>query len=199
MLEQFALETERLRIRELTAADLPAIAAVLDAACAPSPLPQRKQWLAWTTASYRMHDELGQPPYGERAVVLKASSTLIGAVGVVPAYGPFGSLAWFAERTPIAASGLSTPEVGLFWAIDPAHQRQGYATEAAAVLMNYMFHVWQLERIVATTTDDNIASMRVMQHLGMQIERNPHPEPAWFQVVGVRLHPSLARALHRPE
>lgn len=198
MLEQFALETERLRVRELTTADLPAIVALLDATFAPTPLAQRREWLEWTAASYRMHDALGQPPYGERAVVLKASDTLIGAVGVVPAYGPFGTLAWFAERTPIAASGLSTPEVGLFWAIAPAYQRQGYATEAAAVLMNYLFHVWQLERVVATTTYDNIASLRVMQHLGMQIERNPHPEPAWFQVVGVRLHPALTRPFSRP-
>ncbi len=198
MLEQFALQTERLRVRELTTADLPAIAAVLDATVAPLPLAQRRQWLAWTVASYRMHDALGQLPYGERAVVLKDSDTLIGAVGVVPAYGPFGTLAWFAERSPRAASGFSTPEVGLFWAIAPLYQRQGYATEAAAVLMNYLFQVWQLERIVAITTDNNIASLRVMQHLGMQIERTPHPAPAWFQVVGVRLHPALTRPSSRP-
>ena len=44
-------------------------------------------------------------------------------------------------------------------------------------------------RIVATTEHANLASQRVMQKLGMELRRNPLPEPPWLQVVGV-----LARA-----
>jgi ribosomal-protein-alanine N-acetyltransferase len=47
-----------------------------------------------------------------------------------------------------------------------------------------------LQRVVATTTYNNAASIRVMQKLGMTIERNPLPDPPWFQVVGVLESPS---------
>jgi RimJ/RimL family protein N-acetyltransferase len=46
-----------------------------------------------------------------------------------------------------------------------------------------------LLRIVATTHDDNDASIRVMRKLGMLIERNPYPDPPWLQVVGVLENP----------
>ena len=39
--------------------------------------------------------------------------------------------------------------------------------------------------IIATTTDDNAASIAVMRKVGMVVERNPLPEPPWFQVVGI--------------
>ena len=46
-------------------------------------------------------------------------------------------------------------------------------------------HIQDLQRIVATTTYDNTASIGVMRRLGMTIERNPLPEPIFMQVVGV--------------
>jgi [ribosomal protein S5]-alanine N-acetyltransferase len=71
----------------------------------------------------------------------------------------------------------------------PAHQQQGCATEAETALIGYAFTEPHLERIVATTTYENAASIRVMQKLGMRIERNPYPDPPWLQVVGIRYHP----------
>ena len=79
-----------------------------------------------------------------------------------------------------------TPEVGLFWAIDPAQQRQGYATEAARALIDYAFDRLRLWRILATTEYDNHASQAVMLKAGMTLTRNPRPDPPWMQVVGVR-------------
>jgi [ribosomal protein S5]-alanine N-acetyltransferase len=48
-----------------------------------------------------------------------------------------------------------------------------------------MFNRFGLKRIVATTEYDNKDSIAVMRRLGMTIQRNPDPEPVWFQVVGV--------------
>jgi len=42
-----------------------------------------------------------------------------------------------------------------------------------------------LARVVATTERENVASIGVMRRLGMRVEENLQPEPAWFQVVGV--------------
>ena len=80
---------------------------------------------------------------------------------------------------------LGAAELGLFYAVSPAHQRQGYATEVAKALVDYAFQQLRLKRVVATTSYDNAASQDVMHKLGLSIERNPSPEPPWLQVVGV--------------
>jgi [ribosomal protein S5]-alanine N-acetyltransferase len=43
---------------------------------------------------------------------------------------------------------------------------------------------------VATTSSDNAPSIGVMRKVGRHIERNPYPDPPWFQVVGVLYHPT---------
>jgi RimJ/RimL family protein N-acetyltransferase len=80
---------------------------------------------------------------------------------------------------------LYSPEFGLYYALSPAYQRQGYATEAAQALINYAFTQLHLKRIVATTTYENVASIGVMRKAGMRIEKNPFPDPPGFQVVGI--------------
>jgi RimJ/RimL family protein N-acetyltransferase len=77
------------------------------------------------------------------------------------------------------------PEVGLYWAVAPAFRRRGIAAEAAAALIDHAFAELSLARVVATTDRDNLASIGVMRRLGMRVEENPEPEPAWFQVVGI--------------
>ncbi len=52
-------------------------------------------------------------------------------------------------------------------------------------MVHYAFRHLRLKRIVATTTYDNTASLGVMRKLGMRVEKNPHLEPPWLQVVGV--------------
>src|SRR5205085_7665200 len=84
-----------------------------------------------------------------------------------------------------AVSHFNLPEFGLYYALSPAYQRQGYATEATRALIDYAFTQLALKRIVATTTNENVASIAVMRKVGMRIEKNPYPDPPWFQVVGV--------------
>jgi RimJ/RimL family protein N-acetyltransferase len=171
-----------LLIRELTMHDLEAIHAVLDQAFGSrTPLEERQRWLQWTVMGYEMFALLEQPHYGERAVVLKESGALIGAVGIVPYLETFNCVAAF--RRPAGAP--ASAEVGLFWAITPAHQRQGFATEAAGALMNYLLTHEKLGRIIATTGYDNLASQKVMQKLGMTVQRLDPPQPPDLFVVGV--------------
>jgi RimJ/RimL family protein N-acetyltransferase len=148
-------------------------------------LDERRQWLQWTVMSYEQLAKLYQPPYGERAIVLRSSGQLIGAIGYVPCLAPFEQLP--SLRSPQTGDGLHphTTEFGLYYALSPTHQRQGYATEAARAMIDHAFNALKLKRIVATTTYDNAASMGVMRKLGMRIERNPHSDPPWFQVVGM--------------
>jgi [ribosomal protein S5]-alanine N-acetyltransferase len=143
--------------------------------------------LQWQALTPEMYGRLYQPPYGDRAVVLRETGVVIGQVGYVPCVDRFDV---FPSLTlgPVE-SGRAQAEVGLFWAIDPDHQGRGYASEAARALIDYAFDAksaWQgLRRLIATTEFDNAASQAVMRKLGMRIERNDSGTPPWLQVVGV--------------
>jgi RimJ/RimL family protein N-acetyltransferase len=166
------LETPRLTVRELTAADAAPVARLLEG--------DRARWLAWTQLGYEQLAELRQPPYGERAIEVRETGALVGLVGLVPSLAPFGLLPSWPEPGP-----LHRPEVGLYWIVSPEQRGRGIASEAAAALIAHAFAELRLARIVATTEHANAASIGVMRRLGMRIERNPEPEPAWFQTVGI--------------
>jgi ribosomal-protein-alanine N-acetyltransferase len=57
-------------------------------------------------------------------------------------------------------------EVG--WAVHPDEWGKGYATEAARSIMDWGFRELGIHRIVAFCHVSNVASVRVMQKLGMQ-------------------------------
>jgi ribosomal-protein-alanine N-acetyltransferase len=59
-------------------------------------------------------------------------------------------------------------EVG--WAVHPQEWGRGYATEAAWFAMDWAFKELMVHRVVAYCHADNMASVRVMQKLGMQPE-----------------------------
>lgn len=188
------LETERLIIRPFALSDLDALHHLLDLEQADAETgtagaqtrEQRQAWLEWSVLNYAQLAWMFQPPYGDRAMVLKSSDELIGACGYVPALGPFGLLPTIQANEALARAARFAPEVGLYWQVARAHQRHGYASEAARAVIAYAFAHINLKRIVATTTHDNAASIGVMQKAGMRIEANPLPVPPWFQVVGIR-------------
>jgi len=150
-----------------------------------------RRWLEWTTLSYSELDRLRQPAYGDRAISLRQSDQLIGICGFVPCLDAFGQLPSFAGSSSHDGGRLNSTAFGLYWAVAPSQQRRGYATEAGRALIDHAFARLKLDRIVASTTYTNVASIGVMQKLGMQIDRNPYPDPPWLQVVGVLLHPRL--------
>lgn len=187
------LQTPRLLVRPFVMEDLPDIYQLLDVDLGEvnfgsdhmNTLTERAQWLNWTILSYEQLAKLDQPPYGDRAVVLRSTGQLVGACGFVPCLNTFEQLPSFASQGKVPHPNLYSTQFGLFYAISPSHQRQGYATEAAYALVQYAFQQLRLGRIVATTDYDNVASIGVMRKIGMRIEHNPLKEPPWFQVVGI--------------
>lgn len=175
------LQTERLLLREYRADDLEARHQLLTQAFQESAsLDDTRAWLDWTLHSYREFARLHQPPYGDYAVALRDSGTVIGSVGLVPSVIPWGVF----EPNPQPPYPVS-PEFGLYWGMLPAYWGQGYAVEAVRPFMGFLFETLQVRRLVATTEHSNLNSQRVMQKLGMQVQRNPIGEPFWFEVLGV--------------
>jgi ribosomal-protein-alanine N-acetyltransferase len=80
--------------------------------------------------------------------------------------------------------------VGLFWSVLPEHRGQGYAAEAAQALIDYACQVMEVARLVASADYSNAASLRVMEKLGMRIERNAFEEPPYLQAIGVLENPA---------
>ena len=188
-----ALETTRLIIRPFVMDDLPDVHRLFDVELNAEDLRtdkmetinERAEWLQWSVLNYVQLGKLYQPPYGDRAIVLKETGQLIGSVGYVPCLMSFEQMPNFSYYNAFAKTYRSTTEFGLFYAISPSHQRKGYASEAAQAMVDYAFQQLNLKRVIATTDFDNYGSMGVMRKLGMRVEKNPLGEPPWLQVVGV--------------
>ncbi|MFN2199946.1 MAG: GNAT family N-acetyltransferase [Caldilineaceae bacterium] len=146
-------------------------------------------WLAWSVANYEQLARLAQPPYGDRAIVLRQTGELIGLCGLVPTLMNFEQIPEYAGQPVVTPVKETVPEVGLYYHVATAFRRQGYATEAAQALVDYSFETLHLRRIVATTQYANTGSMGVMRSLGMRVGRNPFDDPPWLQVVGILDNP----------
>ena len=79
--------------------------------------------------------------------------------------------------------GLTDPDLseGMLWyTIHPSHWGQGYATEAARGLLAFGFGELRLHRIWADCDPANVASIRVLDKLGMRREGHLI-ENAWIK------------------
>lgn len=186
------LETDRLRIRPYQMGDLDALhGSLVDAGWVDSNLSheesraKQKKHLQWAIMNTDALANLYQPPYGDRAVVSKETDEFIGSVGLVPTLKPYGLLPYYQEHYPVRDPQQRLPEMGMFWIVSTAHQGKGYATESAQAMITHMFEIFNLQRIIATTDYDNLASQQVMRKLGMTLDKNPYDDPPWFQVVGI--------------
>lgn len=72
-----------------------------------------------------------------------------------------------------------TPE--LIYVLAKAYWGKGLAAEAAKASLRYSFEELKLERIVAVTRHENLASQRVMQSIGMSYEK----EVRYYEIDGV--------------
>jgi ribosomal-protein-alanine N-acetyltransferase len=84
------------------------------------------------------------------AVVLKENNTVVGGAGIQP-------------------QDLSG-DFEFAWSIWKEYWSRGLATEAAAALKDYAFRVMRLQRIVAIADVPNLASIRIMQKIGMRYD-----------------------------
>jgi RimJ/RimL family protein N-acetyltransferase len=69
-----------------------------------------------------------------------------------------------------AREGAKHSMASIGWCLDPAYGGRGYATEAAAELLRICFDEIGVRRVVAGAFADNVASVRVMEKIGMRIE-----------------------------
>jgi len=149
----FRLDTPRLCLRELTHSDAPFILTLLN----------DPGWLSFI---------------GDRQVrTLDAARDYIDRA-VMAMYERVGHGLWLVTRKPddeplgicglIARDGLADVDLG--YALLEAHRGRGYAYEAACASLRYAREVLGLERIVAITRSDNLASRRLLSRLGMTFE-----------------------------
>ena len=144
------IETERLRLRRLVSGDLAAMHAI-------ESRPEVVRWLYWeprTESEVRLAlDRRIAWPLEHGFTVgaeLLATGELIGHVGLTV--------------EPAHRQG----EIGFIF--HPAHQGNGYATEAAAAVLALGFDHYGLHRVSGRLEARNAASARVLEKLGMRLE-----------------------------
>jgi RimJ/RimL family protein N-acetyltransferase len=125
---------------------------------------------------------LNQPSFlryiGDKGVRTAEDAVRYIQTGPVASYERFGFGLYLVElketRVPIGMCGLLKrdtlldPDVG--FAFLPDYWSQGYAFEAASGVMRYGGEVLGLPRIVAITSLDNDASIRLLEKIGLKFE-----------------------------
>jgi RimJ/RimL family protein N-acetyltransferase len=80
-----------------------------------------------------------------------------------------------ADRTPIGMCGLvkrdGLDDVDVGFAFLAAYRSKGYAAEAAAAVLEYAKRRLRLKRIVAIAAPGNLASIAVLERIGLRFER----------------------------
>lgn len=145
------IETQRLLLRELSPEDFDALYAVL----ADSDIMQHypytfdagrvQRWIAWNMERYQ------KDGFGLWAVVLKESGEMIGDCGL----------------TMQNINGSIQPEIG--YHIAKAHQRQGYAREAARACRDWAFENTPFNRVYSYMKKANIPSSATARASGMRL------------------------------
>jgi RimJ/RimL family protein N-acetyltransferase len=158
------LETERLVLRRFTAADAdhlveldgdPEVMRYLTGG-APTPRAVIERDILPRFLSY---DERSAG-YGFWAAIEKATGDFLG---------------WFSFRPP---DGAGPDEVELGYRLRRAAWGKGYATEGSRALIRKGFAELGVRRVLATTYQDNFASRRVMEKVGMALVRTYRLTPA---------------------
>lgn len=157
------LETERLILRQFTEADVDHLFD-LDSD------PEVMRFLNGGTPTPRdiiqndilprfLHYDERLPGYGFWAAIEKATGDFLG---------------WFSFRP---SDGIPD-EVQLGYRLRKAAWGKGYATEGSRALIHTGFTELGVQRIIATTYQDNVASRRVMEKVGMTLVRTFRITPA---------------------
>jgi RimJ/RimL family protein N-acetyltransferase len=153
LLRGVVLETARLRLRPFQpsdAADVARLAGDRDIAATtrqiphPYELPQAEAWIASLSPLHERGELLNF------AITLRTTGELMGSIGLILNHVDHHA------------------ELG-YW-IGKPYWDNGYATEAARVVVDHAFLVLKLHRIFAHHFSRNAASGRVMQKLGMKCE-----------------------------
>lgn len=147
------LETERLRLRRLSADDAAFIRELVN-------------------------DPAFLRYIGDKGVRNDADAVAYIENGPVASYERFGFGLYAVELkgtdVPIGICGLlkreSLPDADVGFAFLPKYRTQGYAVESASAVLGYAAQTLGLKRILAITTTDNIGSIRVLERIGLRFE-----------------------------
>ncbi len=145
------LETQRLILREMTQADYPALAAILQdeqTMYAYEGAFSDEETQVWLDRQLERYRQLG---YGLWAVVLKETGQMIGQCGL--------TLQRWKDREVL--------EVG--YLLNRAYWHRGYATEAAIACRDYAFGALGAEAVCSIIRDTNTASQNVARRNGMHL------------------------------
>ncbi len=145
------LHTGRLLLRPPTGADADELAAINGDAAVMRHFPKPLDFAESEAFRQRIARHFTEHGFGVWAVERRGAPGLVGLVGLL-------NIPWPARFTPAV-------EIG--WRIAAAHQRQGYAEEAARAALAHGFGVLRLDEIVAFTIPANAPSWRLMEKLGM--------------------------------
>jgi RimJ/RimL family protein N-acetyltransferase len=148
------LETERLVLRRLSADDAEFILGLLNQ-------PSFLQYI------------------GDKGVRNTEDAIRYIQTGPQASYEQFGFGLYLVEvkesGVPMGMCGLlkrdSLPDVDIGFAFLPEYWSQGFAFEAAAAVMTYGREVLGLRRIVAITSLENSASIKLLNKIGLRFER----------------------------
>ena len=149
------VETERLLLRHLVMDDLDELFKLYSDPEIRKYFPdgvknyeETKEELEWFLNGHPEHPELGL-----WATIHKETGKFIGRCGLLP---------WEID---------SKLEVEVAYLLDKNFWHQGLATETAKGILSYAFDNLNLSRIICLMHPDNIASQRVAQRIGMNLER----------------------------
>ncbi len=151
--EVLKLSTERLVLRPLEQSDVPVMHRLcndpdVSATIADMPYPYPIEAAAGTVAA--MQNLMASGEAYAFAVVPHDSSELVGIVYLIP--------------NPV----YQHAEL-IYWLGKP-HWCKGYATEAARAVLTFAFGQLKLHRVYASVFRGNIASVRILEKCGMQVE-----------------------------
>ncbi len=148
------LETQRLRLRELSTSDAEFILALLNEPSFIKNIGDRGVRSLEDAKHYILKGPIvsyTKNGFGLYLVELKVSHTPIGICGLV--------------------NRPSLNDVDIGYAFMPQFWSKGYAVESAFAVMTYGKETLRLDRIVGITASDNAGSIKVLEKIGLSFER----------------------------
>ena len=163
------LETKRLRFRHMIPEDLEALFALYRD-------PEMRRYFPEGTLSYTeteeelawyLHGHPKHPQLGLWAAILKETGQFIGRCGLLP---------WKID---------GQFEVEIAYMIDKRFWRQGFGSEAALGIRDYAFDKLGLTRLICLIDEENTASIKVAQKIGMVFEKEGEDEFGPFHLYAI--------------
>jgi len=108
-----------------------------------------------------MQENALELPWRIRLIVRREGREVIGSINL---------------KGPLRQNG----DVEIGWGVNAEHRGQGIAIEAAGAVIAWVFSQAGVKRVVATIPEDNVASMRVAERLGMSLTQERKRDlPMW--------------------